>query len=53
MEWEFELDMCLCVVQWLQHGGGVLHHGHPACSASGSTAGQGWGVLGDPGVGAS
>lgn len=40
-------------VQWLQHRGGVLHYGHPACSASGTAAGQGGGVLGDPGVGAS
>lgn len=39
--------------QWLQFRGGVYHHGHPACSASGTTACQGRGVLGDPGVGAS
>lgn len=43
----------MCLVQRLQHRGGVLHHGHPARSAAGATAGQGGGVLGDPGVGAS
>lgn len=39
-------------MQWLQHRGGVLHHGHPARSAVGAAAGQGGGFLGDLGVGA-
>lgn len=40
-------------LQRLQSRGGVLHHGHPACSAAGAAARQGRSVLGDPGVGAS
>lgn len=40
-------------VQWLQYRGGVVYHGHSAPSAPRATAGQGGGLLGEPGVGAS